>query len=80
MSAARGKVAVHDDVLYCQKASLVHSPCHLMSIWAEPCLYATMDPLCVSCGGSMGSNHPRGGGGGRPGLGTVTVLQLPWRK
>ena len=27
---ARGEVAVHDDVMYCQKASLVHSPCHLM--------------------------------------------------
>ena len=25
--AARGEVAAHDDVMYCQKASLVHSPC-----------------------------------------------------
>ena len=36
--AARGMVAVYDDVMYCQKASLVHSPCHLMSIRSKPCL------------------------------------------
>ena len=24
--AARGEVAAHDEVIYCQKASLVHSP------------------------------------------------------
>ena len=36
--AAKGEVVAHDDVMYCQKASLVHSPCRLMSIWSKPCL------------------------------------------
>ena len=27
---ARGEVAAHYDVMYCQKVSLVHNPCHLM--------------------------------------------------
>ena len=30
--AATGEVATHDEVMYCQKASLVHSPFCLMSI------------------------------------------------
>ena len=33
----RGEVAVHDEAMYCQKASLVHSPCYLMSILSKPC-------------------------------------------
>ena len=36
--AARGEVAVHDEEMYCQKASLAHSPFCLMSIWSKPCL------------------------------------------
>ena len=37
--AARGEVATHyDEVMYCKKASLVHSPFRLMSIWSKPCL------------------------------------------
>ena len=34
----RGEVAAHDEVMYCQKALLVHSPCRLMFIWSKPCL------------------------------------------
>ena len=36
--SARSEIAVHDDVMYCQKASLVHSPCRLMLIWFKLCL------------------------------------------
>ena len=35
---ARGEVAVHDDVMYCQNTSLLHNPCCLMSMWSKPCL------------------------------------------
>ena len=34
---ARGGLVVQDEVMYCQKAPLVHSPLHLMSIWSRPC-------------------------------------------
>ena len=36
--AAMGEVATFDDVMYCQKASLFHSPCSSLSIWSKPCL------------------------------------------
>ena len=36
--AARDEVTGHDEVMYCQKVSLVHSPSHLKSIWSKPCL------------------------------------------
>ena len=36
MPTARGEVAPHDDVMYCRKASLVHSPCRLMLIDPSP--------------------------------------------
>ena len=32
----RGEVGTHDEVMYCLKASLVHSHCHLMLIWSKP--------------------------------------------
>ena len=35
---ATGEVAEHDEVMYCQKVLLVHSPCLLMLIWSRPCL------------------------------------------
>ena len=35
--AARREMAVHEDVMNCQKVLLVHSPCRLMSIWSKPC-------------------------------------------
>ena len=42
--SASGEVAEHEEVMYCQKASLVHSPWHLMLIWSRPCRYAAVAP------------------------------------
>ena len=35
--SVRGEVAAQDEMMYCQKASLVHSPGHLMLMWSRPC-------------------------------------------
>ena len=36
--ASRGDMVARDDVMYSQEASLVHSPCRLMSVWSKSCL------------------------------------------